>query len=134
MATPEKVKNEEGTIPFFPDHISTEAWVSFGILILIIGVGILGQLFPVGLDAPADPLNTPAHVKPEWYFLFLYQILKFVPKTIGALLPIVGVLVILIWPFLDKKVDTKRARMIRIIVSIVAMVAIIALTIWGEVS
>ena len=82
----------------------------------------------------ADPMDTPAHAKPEWYFLFLYQILKFVPKTLGVLIPIVGVIVILIWPFIDKKVDTTRARMIRIIASVVVVAAIIALTVWGEVS
>jgi len=122
------------TIPFYPDHIRTEAWVAFGVLALLIGVGVLGTIFPVGLEAPADPLVTPAHTKPEWYFLFLYQILKLVPKTVGAILPFVGIFVLVFWPFLDRWKDSGRARWIRGIAVGVILLAIAALTIWGEVS
>ncbi len=74
---------------------------------------------------------TPEHVKPEWYFLGLYQLLKYIPKTIGVLLPIIGLMVVFIWPFLDKKADTKKQRRIRMIGSAVFMVILIALTLWG---
>ena len=60
----------------------TEFYVVVGIVILALVVGTLGMLFPVGLGAPADPLDTPLHVKPEWYFLALYQLLKYVPSSI----------------------------------------------------
>nr|AUT13943.1 cytochrome b [Tetranychus pueraricola] len=35
---------------------------------------------------PADPLNTPLHIKPEWYFMFAYAILRSVPSKIGGIL------------------------------------------------
>jgi quinol-cytochrome oxidoreductase complex cytochrome b subunit len=122
------------TIPFYPDHVRTEAWVAFGVLVLLVGVGILGTIFPVGLDAAADPLVTPAHTKPEWYFLFLYQILKLVPKTAGAILPFVGIFLLMFWPFLDRWKESKRVRVIRSIAAAAMLLAIVALTIWGEVS
>jgi ubiquinol-cytochrome c reductase cytochrome b subunit len=92
------------------------------------------MLFPVGLQPPADPMDTPAHVKPEWYFLALYQLLKFIPKTIGALIPVLLVLMLALWPFFDRKQDTKKATRIRLIAVTAGLILLIALTIWGEVS
>jgi cytochrome b6-f complex subunit 4 len=135
MATEiEQKEQQDDAIPFFPDHALTEYWVAFGFMILLLGVGVLGQLFPVGLEEPADPYNTPLHVKPEWYFLGLYQLLKFVPKTVGVLIPIIGVGILVIWPFLDKREDSKRARLIRIIGTTVVLVGYAVLTVWGELS
>jgi cytochrome b6-f complex subunit 4 len=141
MATTNPEQEKEG-VPFFPDHFMTEFYVVIGIVILAIIVGTLGMLFPVGLQAPADPLNTPLHVKPEWYFLALYQLLKYVPPQIlgidGPMFAVVGIilalLVVTIWPFLDKKADSKKAMHIRAIGVAAFVVLAIALTIWGEVS
>ena len=126
--------DEKDSVPFYPDHIRTEFFVTLGVLAIILAIGVAGLMLPVGLQDPADPLNTPAHVKPEWYFLALYQLLKFIPKTIGALIPVIAVLFVMIWPFLDKREDKKRAVWIRLAVTIVGLIALIALTIWGEVS
>jgi quinol-cytochrome oxidoreductase complex cytochrome b subunit len=135
--------SQEDSIPFFPDHVRTEFFVVVGVLVVVFIIGILGLINPVGLGEPADPLNTPLHVKPEWYFLALYQILKKIPpmflgiegKIIGVVIPIVLVGLILIWPFLDNKPDkSKRTTWIRTALVIVAVITIIALTIWGEVS
>ena len=38
---------------------------------------------------PADPLNTPAHIKPEWYFIFAYALLRSVPRKIGGILRLI---------------------------------------------
>ena len=135
-------ETEKDSVPFFPNHFMTEFYVVIGIVILAIIIGILGMLFPVGLQAPADPLNTPLHVKPEWYFLALYQLLKYVPPQIlgidGPMFAVVGIilalLVVTIWPFLDKKADSKKAMRVRAIGVAAFVVLAIALTIWGEVS
>jgi len=131
-------------VPFFPNHLSTEMWVAVGFIVLAVIVGILGLMTPIGLQEPADPLNTPLHVKPEWYFLFLYQFLKVVPATLfwgqvdGRQLVVVGVaiglLVFMFLPFIDTKEDTKRTWIIRAVSVAIALVIVIALTIWGEVS
>lgn len=129
-----EVPPEKETIPFFPDHVTTEAKVTLGILGLAVAVGILGTLRPIGLEAPADPMTTPAHAKPEWYFLFLYEMLKYIPKTVGVLIPIGGLIVMTIWPFLDRKTDKQRAIRIRAIFSAVALAVVIFLTILGMTS
>ncbi len=128
-------KQENNSVPFYPDHLKSEAKVALGVGILVILTGVLGLFFPVGLGAPADPMDTPLHVKPEWYFLFLYQLLRFIPKTIGAITPVIIVLLLAIWPILDSKPDqTKKPIRFRILISVVVLIIIIALTIWGEVS
>lgn len=127
----------EESIPFYPDHISTEAKVTLGVLALVVVFGVIGLFNPVGLGEPADPLNTPTHIKPEWYFLGLYQVLKFesVSKTTGALIPVLAVLLLLVWPFIDRKPDrSPRIYRTRFIIVAVISVILIALTIWGEVS
>jgi cytochrome b6-f complex subunit 4 len=134
---------QKDTIPFYPDHVRTEFFVVVGILVIVLIIGIVGMINPVGTGEPADPLNTPLHVKPEWYFLALYQILKKIPpmvlgiegKIIGVVIPIVLVGLIFIWPFLDNKPDkSKRNYWIRLAFAVFAVLTIIALTIWGEVS
>jgi ubiquinol-cytochrome c reductase cytochrome b subunit len=135
-------EGEEEGVPFFPDHFMTEFYVVVGIMVLAIVVGALGMFSPVGLQAPADPLDTPLHVKPEWYFLALYQLLKFVPPSIlgiegpmfAVTMMVVAVVVVAIWPFLDRKEDSKRAMRIRAIGVALFVLLAIALTIWGEVS
>ena len=124
--------SEKKLIPFFPDYILDEviAWyIALAVLV------VLASLFPAGLQDKANPLSTPEHVKPEWYFLFLYQSLKLVPRLVGVLAPGVGVLILLLLPFLDRsKQRAGRARVVRIVVAIILTIAIVALTIWGEVS
>jgi quinol-cytochrome oxidoreductase complex cytochrome b subunit len=128
-------KQEENSVPFYPDHVTVEAKVALGFGILVVLIGVLGLFFPVGLGTPADPMDTPIHVKPEWYFLFLYQLLRFIPKTIGATAPVIAILLLAVWPFLDSKPDsTKKPSWIRLWFSVAVIIIIIALTIWGEVS
>jgi len=133
---------EKDSIPFYPDHVKTEFYVMMGIIILAVIIGLLGLMFPVGLEAPADPLNTPLHVKPEWYFLFLYQVLKVIPPNVlgiqGTAFGVVSVLIVLIGatllPFFDRKEEKSRnAVWIRLAIAILGLLAVIALTIWGEV-
>jgi quinol-cytochrome oxidoreductase complex cytochrome b subunit len=51
---------------------------------------------------PADPLKTPAHIVPEWYFLPFYAILRSVPdKLIGVILMFSAVLILFFVPWLD---------------------------------
>lgn len=135
-------ETEKDSVPFFPDHFKTELYVVIGIVALAVVLGGLGMLFPVGLQDPADPLNTPLHVKPEWYFLALYQLLKYVPPMVlgidGPMFAVVSIIVALLvvtfLPFLDRKTDSKKAMRIRAIGVVVFVVLAIVLTIWGEVS
>nr|YP_010568238.1 cytochrome b [Tupaia glis]Q4VWH4.1 RecName: Full=Cytochrome b; AltName: Full=Complex III subunit 3; AltName: Full=Complex III subunit III; AltName: Full=Cytochrome b-c1 complex subunit 3; AltName: Full=Ubiquinol-cytochrome-c reductase complex cytochrome b subunit [Tupaia glis]AAQ83999.1 cytochrome b [Tupaia glis]AAQ84000.1 cytochrome b [Tupaia glis]AAQ84001.1 cytochrome b [Tupaia glis]AAQ84002.1 cytochrome b [Tupaia glis]AAQ84003.1 cytochrome b [Tupaia glis] len=50
---------------------------------------------------PANPLNTPPHIKPEWYFLFAYAILRSIPNKLGGVLALVmSILILMFVPFL----------------------------------
>ena len=129
-----EINPEDKTIPFFPDHITTEAKVALGILVLTVIVGIIGLFMPVGLESPADPMVTPAHTKPEWYFLFLFQLLKYIPKTLGVLIPTVALIVLMVWPFIDNKQDTRKAVRFRWILTAIGMLFIITLTVLGWIS
>ena len=53
---------------------------------------------------PANPLVTPAHIVPEWYFLPFYAILRAVPDKLGGVLAMFGAIVVLfILPWLDRQ-------------------------------
>lgn len=75
--------HKEKGVPFFPDHFVKE----MSVMALVLGLVLfLATLMPMPMGEPADPLKTPAGIKPEWYFLAVYQILKYVPKNVGIVL------------------------------------------------
>jgi ubiquinol-cytochrome c reductase cytochrome b subunit len=128
-------KDKEESIPFFPDHVLTEAKVVAGMVVIALIIAGIGMLSPVGLGDPADPMDTPLHVKPEWYFLALYQLLKYVDKTAGVVIPLIAVVLVTFWPFIDRKPDkSRKAQKVRAIIAVVGVIVFIAGTIWGEVS
>nr|ABD14886.1 cytochrome b [Aphanius vladykovi] len=50
---------------------------------------------------PANPLVTPPHIKPEWYFLFAYAILRSIPNKLGGVLALLAsILILMVVPFL----------------------------------
>lgn len=51
----------------------------------------------------ADPLVTPVHIKPEWYFLFVYAILRSIPNKFGGVIALVlSILVLFLLPYLHR--------------------------------
>lgn len=49
---------------------------------------------------PANPLVTPAHIQPEWYFLFAYAILRSIPNKLGGVIALVlSIAILIILPF-----------------------------------
>jgi ubiquinol-cytochrome c reductase cytochrome b subunit len=95
--------------PFFPGQLFRD--VAFSALI----VGAIALLAAAGdshLDAPADP-SADYHPRPEWYFLFLFQLLKYLPGSLELLgtivLPGLAFGFLFMLPFLDKG-QSRRVR------------------------
>ena len=119
--------------PFFPHYLVDELMAWYVILAILV---VLASLFPAGLEGQANPLETPAHTKPEWYYLGVYQLLKVVPiKVVGIMMPIIGVGLLVIWPFLDRSPEVvARRRKVAVGTATAVIVGLIVLTIWGYVS
>lgn len=132
MAFPKEEYRPEETIPFYPHHLISEVMVSYLVLAILI---VLASVFPAGLEEPADPFNTPAHVKPEWFFLALYQMLKLVPKIVGVTAPVILGPLLMLLPFLDRNPARQpRRRPLAVLGGILVVIWAIAFTIWGMIS
>lgn len=117
------------TSPFYPDQLISSLTAVFVVLSLI---AVLTIFLPVGLQAKADPNLTPAHVKPDWYFLFLYEFLHFAPTIVGLFAPLVAIVALIALPFLDRnpeRAPTKRVLAIGACLLVVA--AVVAISIVG---
>nr|WHU31461.1 cytochrome b [Claassenia sp. 2 YNX-2023a] len=92
-------------IPFHP-YFSFKDIV--GALALIMALIMLTLLEPYLLGdpdnfTPANPLVTPVHIQPEWYFLFAYAILRSIPNKLGGVVALVlSIAILLILPFSQK--------------------------------
>jgi quinol-cytochrome oxidoreductase complex cytochrome b subunit len=118
--------------PFFPHYILDEVIAWAAMLAFLV---ILASLLPVGLEDKANPLNTPAHIKPEWYFLSVYQLLKVTSRTVGIIAPIVAIGALALLPFLDHNPEVRaRKRPFMLLVGLAAAAVTVALTVWGEYS
>jgi cytochrome b6 len=124
---------------FFPGFLMRDliGWI------LAIGVlAALAALFPWELGEKADAFApAPAGIKPEWYFLFMFETLKLLPPKIlsfdGEVLGILGFaaggLVWFILPFLDKHERTRR-RPVFTAIGVIVVLFIVTLTIVGFIS
>lgn len=105
-----KKKNEEEIEegkPFYPNHFLKEVIVAF----LLFGVLLsLAVLFSFGLEDKANPFQTPEGIKPEWYFLAGYQLLKYVPKILGILGIGVALIILLLVPFIEKRPERELSK------------------------
>ena len=90
--------------PFYPYLFQKEVMmVMFYIAVMFFAISFMPTLFlPEEANTPADPLMTPAQIRPEWYFLGPYEMLKLVPnKFLGISIQIILVGIFLLWPFFD---------------------------------
>nr|AYF56528.1 cytochrome b [Odontolabis cuvera fallaciosa] len=70
-------------------------------LLVLINPNLLGD--PENF-IPANPLVTPVHIQPEWYFLFAYAILRSIPNKLGGVIALVmSIAILFIMPFTNKK-------------------------------
>nr|YP_005255227.1 cytochrome b [Corynorhinus rafinesquii]AEL16743.1 cytochrome b [Corynorhinus rafinesquii] len=90
-------------IPFHPyytikDLLGLLAMITVLLTLVLFSPDMLGD--PDNYT-PANPLSTPPHIKPEWYFLFAYAILRSIPNKLGGVLALVlSILILVIIPML----------------------------------
>nr|UVV34757.1 cytochrome b [Chalcophora japonica]WCO87677.1 cytochrome b [Chalcophora japonica] len=93
-------------IPFHP-YFSIKDLVGFLIMITALVTLTLNSPYLLGDPenfTPANPLVTPVHIQPEWYFLFAYAILRSIPNKLGGVMALVlSIAILLILPFTNKK-------------------------------
>ncbi|MBT6387804.1 MAG: cytochrome b [Alphaproteobacteria bacterium] len=103
------VKSEKDTLPFHP-YFTTKDLVGFGVFFIILAYWVFFNPNYMGHPdnyIPANPLVTPAHIVPEWYFLPFYAILRAVPDKLGGVALMLGAILIL---FVIPWLDTSRVR------------------------
>nr|ARH54492.1 cytochrome b [Melolontha hippocastani] len=93
-------------IPFHPYYSYKDV---LGMIIMMFMLMSLVLMSPYLLGdpenfTPANPLVTPIHIQPEWYFLFAYAILRSIPNKLGGVVALVlSIAILFIMPFINKK-------------------------------
>jgi ubiquinol-cytochrome c reductase cytochrome b subunit len=108
------VKSKADTVPFHPYYTVKDG---FAISVFLLLFGSFVFWYPDALlspdnSIPANPLVTPQHIVPEWYFLPFYAILRAVPNKLGGVIGMFGAIAVLfVLPWLDtSKVRSMRYR------------------------
>jgi len=103
---PTGIESNQDKIPFHP-YFSIKDLFGFMVILLLLIILVLTNPFLLG-DVenfiPANPLVTPVHIQPEWYFLFAYAILRSIPNKLGGAIALVAsIIILMILPFSQKR-------------------------------
>lgn len=122
------------SMPFFPNFLLRDL---FGYVIALGCLAAIAAFFPWELGVKADPFSSaPAGIRPEWYFVFMFQTLKYIPakiffldgEVIGVLAFGVAGLWLLLVPFLDRKTKQGRGSRLFNLIGIGVIVFIIVMS------
>ena len=128
---------EKKTMPFFPNFLLRDLLLW---LIVLNILAILAVFFPWEIGVKADAFApAPAGIRPEWYFLFMFQTLKYIPSQIwivdgeivGILLFAVGGILWTLVPFWDRKSSAGKRNRAVTYIGIIVVLYIIMLTLLG---
>nr|BAJ05974.1 cytochrome b [Lepus brachyurus] len=111
---PSGIPSDSDKIPFHPYYTIKDllGFLSLILLLLLLVLFSPDLLGDPDNYTPANPLNTPPHIKPEWYFLFAYAILRSIPNKLGGVLALVlSILILAIIPLLH--MSKQRSMMFR---------------------
>lgn len=116
--------------PFYPRQVYMDAVVMVGVFLVLV---VLARFVPFPLADKANPADTSFVPVPEWYFLFYYELLKYIHGPLEPLatwvLPAAVILVMLLWPFLDrqKHVRAPASRPVGMAIAAVFLVTVFSL-------
>nr|UPU97557.1 cytochrome b [Sicista betulina] len=100
---PTGLNSDADKIPFHP-YYTIKDFLGFLLLFLILLTLVLFSPDLLGDPdnyMPDNPLSAPPHIKPEWYFLFAYAILRSIPNKLGGVIALVlSILILILLPFL----------------------------------
>jgi ubiquinol-cytochrome c reductase cytochrome b subunit len=119
--------------PFFPGHAVKDALVGAGVFVALLALVVFGD---APLEPQADPADASYTPRPEWYFLWLFQMLKYFPGKLELLgahgIPALLVGLLLLLPFLDRREERRFwKRPIATTAALAVLCAIGALTLLG---
>jgi len=133
-----RYEDHPGGIPFFPNYALEDARSVFIYLAFFMAVVFFDPylFFPKDAFLPANPLVTPAHIKPEWYFLANYQTLKIFPnELIGLSVQGVAMTFLALLPFIDRGRERHPLkRPLFLACAVGGLLLWIGLTVWGHYS
>jgi menaquinol-cytochrome c reductase cytochrome b/c subunit len=129
-------QEKQNGVKFWPDIIYKDLVISFALFIVLI---IFATWVGVAQDPKADPSDSAYIPRPEWYFLFLFQMLKYFPGKLEwlgtTIIPIIAVLALFLLPFFDRNPRRFwKARPWAIGIMTVIVVGIVALTVLAVIS
>jgi cytochrome b6 len=141
MSVPPKLEGQSvKKMKFIPNFLLRDL---IGWILAIGALAALAAIFPWELGRKADPFApAPAGIKPEWYFLFMFQTLKYLPARILIFEgEVIGVLAfglagfgLFLVPFLDRPPANPRRSLIFNALGVIALLYIVVMTIVGYVT
>nr|UUC05252.1 cytochrome b [Microrhagus sp. ZM-2022] len=96
-------------IPFHP-YYTFKDLLGFSLILMMMLIINLSSPYLLGDPdnfSPANPMSTPTHIKPEWYFLFAYSILRSIPNKLGGVIALVmSIMMLFIMPTIKKNMQS----------------------------
>jgi quinol-cytochrome oxidoreductase complex cytochrome b subunit len=121
-------EGEDKPFNFFPDHLITE--IIIGTLLLFL-LTLLSLVFPAEMGEKANPLETPDHIKPEWYFFFQFRMLKLLGLNTAVVTTGIMIALIAFWPWVDALLERIAPKKdLGVYVGIIAFLIFLSFTVW----
>jgi cytochrome b6 len=133
----EKAGEKTPQMPFFPHYVLHDLMWWYVALAVLAGLALF---FPWELGKKADAFApVPPGIRPEWYFLAMFQVLKLLPSHIlgleGEMLGVLGfgfaALLLLVLPFLDRRAGDGHSSRLVSIGGLIALAYMVVFTIYG---
>lgn len=122
--------------PFFPHHFVDR------IILVLMAVAImisLATFYPAAVEEQADPFLVPKDLRPAWYFLPIFQVLRladrlgWAPGLLGVYGVATGFVIILTWPWIARLPRGPAGVALRL-VEVMGVMLLVGLTLWGWLS